>query len=75
MKIQTVNVIEIIDDAVKQITSFSDDKEGNKEAEELFLNLVKENAKPSILTPEDLEFYLEEGYFNTSDYTLFLVHS
>jgi len=72
MKVNTVNVVEYNDDTILGITSFSDDEEGNKEAEDIFKRCAKENGA----TDEDLEaFILEDGLYETGGYQLFLVHS
>jgi len=73
-KLQTVNVIEIIEHGIANITSFTDDKEGNEEAEQLFIKIIKENVLPDEL-PESEEFYLEEGYFEQGDYEVLITHS
>lgn len=57
MKLQTVNVIEIANGNFQNIRSFTDDAEGNKEAEELFGKLIRENSAvpPSDLPPDAIE--------------------
>jgi len=76
MKIQTVNVVEYnqTDENFIGITSFSDDAEGNKEAEEHFLSVIKENGA-DIDTEEDKTFFLVEGNFEKGGYQAVLIHS
>lgn len=71
MKLNTVNVIETINEDVRSIRSFTDDAEGNKQAEELFANCFSENGGESVA----LNFHLEEGYYSSGSYGLFIVHS
>jgi hypothetical protein len=74
MKIQTVNVIEYADNNILGVTSFSDEKDGNREAEAHFLAVAKENYGSDVL-PEPEDFYLDEGIFENSTYQVFIVHS
>lgn len=73
MKLNTVNVIEFHSETIQAIHSFSDDKEGNAEAEKLFGEIAKENG----FDDKDVEFGLEEGQLDRDgdDYILFIVHS
>jgi len=74
MKLSTVNVIEMADDSIIiGITSFSDNEEGNKEAEALFSSVVKENGDD--VTAEEMETFLEDGYFEAGSYQAFISHS
>jgi hypothetical protein len=69
IKLQTVNVVEYLENAAKSVNSFSDDEEGNKEAETLFAQIAKENE----FTDEEIE----DGYVSArnNDYQVFLIHS
>jgi hypothetical protein len=73
VKLQTVNVVESVDSTLSAIHSFSEDEEGNKEAEALFTKIAKENG----FDDEDVEFGLEEGELTLDDtnYALFIIHS
>ena len=74
MKLQTVNVIEVIDMAVSQVFSFTDSEDGNREAEAMFAKLGKENG----MEAEDLEGSLDDGYWNdegANAYNVFITHS
>jgi hypothetical protein len=73
MKIQTVNVIEYKGDDLVSIRSYSEDDEGNKQAEEMFRNMIIE-ADPEM-TEEEIEACTEEGYHEQGEYQLFLSHS
>jgi hypothetical protein len=72
-KINTVNVIEVTEDNLCSIKSFTEDDGGNKEAEELFIRIIKEQEGT-----DDLNFigdYLDEGYYEQGNYELYLIHS
>jgi hypothetical protein len=73
MKLQTVNVTEVIDMVIRQVFSYKDNKVGNKEAEEMFAKIAKENGMPII----DLEASIENGYWDDErrDYNIFITHS
>ena len=72
MEMQTVNVVEYVDDAVGAVHAYSDDEVGNKEAEELFCRCAKENGAEQ----KDLDdFALEEGFYEAGGYQVFLSHS
>lgn len=71
MNVNTVNVVEYIGDSLSSIRSFTDDEQGNKEANEMFGRIAKENGGDE----SEMEFYLEEGYYETGDYQLFITHS
>lgn len=71
MKVHTVNVIEMIDNGLRRITSFTDDKDGNIEAEELFTQIALENGAES----EDMESHLDDGFFEKGYYILIISHS
>lgn len=72
MKLNSINVIEYVDDSVIAVYSFSDDEEGNKEAENVFSRCAKENGAED----KDLEDYaLEDGMYEAGTYQVFLAHS
>jgi hypothetical protein len=71
MKVDTVNIIEYSDCSVLGVHSFSDDADGNKEAEQCFTTILKEQD----VSDEDIEVALEEGYHEQGDYQLFITHS
>ena len=82
MKVNTVNVIEYVNDAVLSIRSFVDDDvgegggEGNSEAEALFKKCIKENViDGEVASDKEIEVCLEDGYFEQGDYQVFLTHS
>lgn len=74
MKVNAVNVIEYADGGILGVTSFTEDTLGNKQAEEHFLAVAKENYGNDVL-PEPDNFYLDEGTFEYDTYQVFLVHS
>ena len=73
MKIKTVNVIEYVDDSIIGLTSFNDDQEGNQEAEAHYKIIVKEHD-PEV-TDEEMEVFLEDGYYESGEYQAFISHS
>lgn len=76
MKLNTVNVTEVINASIAQVFSFTDDEEGNKEAEAIFKKLVKENGAKT--TKKQIEASIEDGYFiemGNEDYSVFITHS
>ncbi len=73
MKLNTVNVLEIINNEPFQIVSFKDNKQGNKKAEKLFTKMAKDNGA----IEEDIESYIEDGSYSHSnnEYGCYLIHS
>jgi hypothetical protein len=71
MQIESVNVIEYTGGAIISLRSFSEDKEGKKEAEAFFEKVAKDNG----MDDTDLDSCLEEGLYEDGDYQVFLVHS
>jgi hypothetical protein len=71
MQLQTVMVIEYTGGEIQSVRSFSEDKEGNKEAEALFVKVAKDNG----MDDTDIDACLEDGLFEEGDYQIFLVHS
>jgi hypothetical protein len=74
MKLQTVNVTEVVDSNIIQVFSFTDNPEGNKEAEDVFAELARKNG----MEDEALEESLENGYWNDGGenaYNVFITHS
>ena len=73
MKIQTVNVIQIVTGLVNSITSFNDDSMGNLEAEKLFIDLISE-VDPSI-SHEEIQTCIEDGEYDKNGNHFVLIHS
>ena len=71
MKVDTVNVVEYADDDLLGIRSYSDDDEGNHEAEECFRAAAKEHGAHD----NELAVFVEDGYYESGTYQLFLTHS
>jgi len=73
IKLSTVNVVEYVDGTLSSIRSYTDDPEGNKEAEEFFAACAKAND----FDDNDIEIGLEEGRLEATmtDHKLFLIHS
>lgn len=75
-KLKTVNVLECTDKEYSQYTlhSFVDNKEGNEQAEELFIKIIKENG--AFIEKDDDRFhYLDEGIYEIGTYSCVLIHS
>jgi len=80
-KLNTVNVLEIIEGVPKQIVSFKDDSKGNMEAERLFGKMAGKNGAKT----KNLESHIEDGYYShiedgyydtdTMTYGVYLIHS
>ena len=74
MKLNAVNVVETVDDNLLSVRSFTDDEDGNKEAESLFCKCINENADPPLERGE-LECFMEDGAFRSFNYSVYLCHS
>ena len=77
MKIETVSVLEMIDDGVTGMTSFKENAEGNKEAVKLFKDCIKGCIK-GYAKKDEFDFFVNEGYFSFDgefNYEVFLIHS
>lgn len=79
-KVNTVNVVVLINGVVESIIAFPDYPEGNKQAEAAFLRRVKKYEKENLLvTPsdaEDFENYVEDGIYDVwNGFSVLLVHS
>ena len=71
-KLSTVNVIEMSDSTVLQMVSWADNEAGNKAAEKLFVELLRNHEDADT---ETIESYLEEGTYEFGHLKLLLVHS
>jgi len=71
MKLNAVNVVEYVDDTITAIHSFTDDAEGNDEAEGLFTQIAKENG----FELESIEAALDDGHMERGTWQLFIVHN
>ena len=71
MKINAVNVIEYIDDAVSGVTTFSQDDEGKKEAVDHFSACAKENGADE----KDILTFLEDGWYEQGTYQVFITYT
>ncbi len=83
--LEVFNIVSVIcycNETISWKKDFLDTPEGNKAAEKLFTEALKEatidiDTNESYLTLEDIESHIEDGYFGTSydDFGLFIVHS
>lgn len=76
MKLNTVNVIVLANGSLKNIYSFKDNPKGNKEAEKMFGDCIRQT---SATINDDLEApiedYIEDGYFDRNGHEIYLSHS
>lgn len=78
MKLNTVNVVEVEDNCILQIFSFTDDEKGSKEAEKVFKKLVRkagDRAVKNVVSENEVEVSLEDGYYRFLDYSVYIEHS
>lgn len=78
MKLNAVLVIDCTkadDPAFEHIAAFSDDKEGNAEAEALFEEWVRSAADPASFTEEDMDTALENGLYEVGEGYIALTHT
>jgi hypothetical protein len=73
MKLNTVNVVVIFDGILHTVESFTDDADGNKEAEELLISKIRDEQVE--LDNEDIQVILNQGYFDMPYYDFYLIHS
>lgn len=71
MRIQTVNVVELVDNSIISLISFPDNIEGNKLAEETFTKFCQDNG----IQNDDIRDCIENGVAEINNYQVFLVHS
>ena len=71
MKISTVNIVEYYEDTVIGVTSFTNDEEGNKEAEEAFGKIITDNGAHT----DDIAGCIEECFYEQGTYQAFLIVS
>lgn len=61
MKISTINVVVVNDDNVSPIYAFSDDNDGQVEAEKKFATIIR-TFNPDLSEPEISEFLFDKYY-------------
>lgn len=67
----TVNVVEYTAGTILSLVAFSPDSKGNKDAEEYFMTVAKENG----MSEDDMFDCLADGLYEQGDYQIFIVHS
>ena len=72
-KINAVSVIEMANSDIIRVISFTDNEEGNTEAKNLFRSMLPPPPRGPDL--KDVEFFIDEGYWEQGSYQLFLTHS
>ena len=72
MKINTVNVIEYYNGTIKDVHAFTDDPEGNKQADKLFVAIAIDQER---FSDEDIEGGLDDGWLSHGDWELYIVNS
>ena len=78
MKLNTVNVIEYVNDAPLSLHAFGENEKGNQEAETLFTKLIREHNKDGgpKFSDDDIDAMISDGiYDDDCGYQLFLTHS
>ena len=73
-KLNTVSVIAMDGGIVVDMASFTDNEEGNIEAEAEFIRYIKENVSADM-NEESEDDLLNEGYFDYGNKSVFIVHS
>lgn len=67
----SVNVVVILNNAVKELLAYPDTTEGNEKAEVVFVGMIKEyyekNLPARVCTEADMESFLEEGIYEMED--------
>jgi hypothetical protein len=70
-EVQTVNIVQMDKDDLKEVRSFEDNPSGNEQAEAVF----SEYAMNKGALAEEVTSFVEDGYYETEEYQLFLTHS
>jgi hypothetical protein len=74
--LSTVNVFETVEGNPIQLKSFPDNEQGNLDAEDFFVALMKENVHNfHEYTQKDIDACIEQGYENAGIWSAYLVHS
>jgi len=76
MKIDTVNVISYHFDGNNEdmnVFSFSDDAEGNAEAEKVFTDIIIDDYKE--MDNDSITDYLDDGFYENGMLKVYLIHS
>jgi len=73
-KLNTVNVIALDGGIVVNMFSYTDNEEGNNEAEKEFIRYIKENISDD-LNEQSEDDVLNEGYFDFGNHSIFIAHS
>lgn len=73
-KLDTVSVVAMDGGIINEMVSFTDNDEGNREAEAEFIRYIKENVCED-LNGDSEDDILENGYFDYGDKWTYLIHS
>ena len=74
---KTINVIEISDTSkmsIAQLVAHPDNPQAAAEAEQFFAALVRENSDGEV-SEEEMDGYIDDGYWESGNYWIGLVHS
>lgn len=72
----TVNVLEMTDETnILSLRSWEDNQDGNKEAEDIFVECMLENEDILPAGTATVQACIESGLYEVGDYKLFLIHS
>lgn len=74
--LDTVSVTFIANNSIQSVVSFSESESGNKAAQDIFIQKIKQ-LFPTISETEDMDVFLDNGYFESDngDVLIFLTHS
>jgi hypothetical protein len=73
--LETINVVEVVDGTIISLVSFSTDRDSIETAENMFAQKIKENMGNGSYSEDDkeqLEDYVDNGYFENDNYQIFL---
>lgn len=72
MKVSTTNVIEYEGKVIRQLVAFSRDDEGKKQAEDLFVMILREHGTKGV----EIDLALEDSAWDSMDgYQVFITNS
>lgn len=73
MQLNTVNVLDLENDEVLELSAFEASDEGREAARDLFKAKVK--SRDEAMDEGEIQIFLDDGYYETGAYQLFLIES
>ena len=73
MELNTVNVIEYVQEDITSITAYDNNDEGKEEAKEKFQLLVREHGNK--VTDDEMTRFIKDGYYEQGSCQIFLMNS